>query len=637
MKNNLILLFLFKVLVVFSQTGNKKADALFSKMSYVEAAKVYEKVIDQGNMSMPILKRAGDAYYFNTEMEKANKWYSKLVSEYPEEVSAEYIFRYLQTLEGKEDYVLAKKWMKIYAERAENKDDRAQNFSQEKITIEDILALPQQFMLQNLSINSSNSDFGPMFYKDQLVYATTVDSSYFKTDNYQWNDQPYLNLHLGKINPLKTDVSYLKRFSETINTKYHEAGIAFSPDEKTIYFTRNNYEKKLKRDDEGINHLKLYSAEAEINSDSTVTWKNVKDLPFNGINYSVGHPSVSKDGKKLYFVSDMPGSIGATDIFVVDILGDGKFSKPKNLGESINTSGREMFPYITEEKLYFASDGHLGLGALDVFESFYDEEIFQKPKNLGAPLNSNLDDFAYIVDEETQKGYVCSNRKSGKGDDDIYSFERIVCKQQIKGIVLSELSGLPLASATVKLYLNEKIIDSSETNISGEFDFLKQINCGENYKILASKNKYLPNEKEISVLQYSGETTTSIALKNATSKINTGIIFFDLDKSNIRQDAAVELNKVVYIMKRHPEMLIKIESHTDSRADDDYNLKLSNDRAKATKAYIVSQGIEENRILSAIGYGETRLLNDCENNVPCTKEQHDLNRRSEFIIVRRNK
>src|SRR5690606_15659442 len=225
------------------------------------------------------------------------------------------------------------------------------------------------------------------------------------------------------------------------------------PDEKTIYFTRNNYEGKLKKDGNGVNHLKLYSATAE-EKDGKIKWGDIKELPFNSDNYSVGQPAVSKDGTKLYFVSDMPGTIGETDIFVVDILEDGNYGQPKNLGETINTTGREMFPYITDRALYFATDGYLGLGGLDVFETIITDGVFQKPINLGAPLNSSMDDFAYIVNEETNKGFVCSNRKSGKGDDDIYSFERtpIVCKQVIKGTVSEELTGERIAGATVVLY-----------------------------------------------------------------------------------------------------------------------------------------------------------------------------------------
>ncbi|QEE50671.1 OmpA family protein [Flavobacterium alkalisoli] len=642
MKKIVILIFILGAYTGLAQTGNKNADALFDNMWYVEAAKAYENAIKKGDTSRITLERAGDSYYFNTQMQEANKWYGQLVSEYPNEVSSKYLFRYAQTLEGTQNYPLAKKWMKQFAEKAYN-DDRVKDFSLKDITIDDLLALEPQFTLQNLSINSKNSDFAPMYFKGQLVYATAIDSSYFHTRKYGWNNQPFLNLHLGRINPVQTDVTFLEKFSKDINTKYHEACVAFSPDEKTIYFTRNNYEGKLKKDGNGVNHLKLYSATA-VEKDGKIRWENIKELPFNNDSYSVGQPAVSKDGTKLYFVSDMPGTIGETDIFVVDILGDGNYGQPKNLGETINTNGREMFPYVTDRALYFATDGHLGLGGLDVFESVITDGTFQKPVNLGGPLNTNMDDFAYIVNEETNKGFVCSNRKTGKGDDDIYSFERtpIVCKQVIKGIVSEELTGERISGATVVLY-DTKGVERERTvsQIGGEYAFTTPIDCNINYFVEASKQGYRVTNKTVLTGSVTGETVVPLGIsheliikENGLLKIKIDIIYFDLDKSYIRNDAAVELNKVVFLMNEYPNMVIKIESHTDSRGRDQYNLELSDRRAKATRDYIISQGIAAERIESAIGYGETQLINDCSNGIPCTDAQHEMNRRSEFIILK---
>jgi outer membrane protein OmpA-like peptidoglycan-associated protein len=641
MKRTIIILVLLAMQMIYSQTKNKSADALFDKMYYVEAAKSYEISIKNGDTSKEILQRAGDAHYFNTEMENASKWYSKLLSEYPNEVSSEYYFRYAQSLQGIQNYELAKKWMKSFSEKQKSSDSRAQNFSLKTVTLEDIKEIKPQFLLENLEINSAYSDFGAMFFKGDLVYSTTVDSSYLKTNKYGWNDQPYLNLQLGKISPTQTNVTFKERFGKEITTQYHEACIAFSPDEKTIYFTRNNYNGKLKRDNKGVNNLKIYSAKAVENSNGSVRWENVKEVPFNSDNYSVGQPSVSKDGKKLYFVSDMPGTIGSTDIFVVDILGNDQYSNPKNLGEKINTSGREMFPFITDKALYFASDGFLGLGGLDVFESRIDNEIYDEPVNLGAPLNSSMDDFGYIVNEENNKGFVCSNRKTGKGDDDIYSFERS-CTQSIKGFVFDAISNKEIAGAivTLKNSDNQKI-EETVSGIDGKFDFKENINCISNYTIEAVKENYTSSFKAIATPENSGITEVPIGLdpalierKDGLLKIKIGIIFFDLNKSDIRYDAAIELNKVVLLMSQYPGIVIKIESHTDSRANDQYNLELSDRRAKATRDYIVSQGIAPERIESAIGYGETQLINNCANGVPCTDAQHQINRRSEFIITK---
>ncbi|WET01786.1 OmpA family protein [Flavobacterium sp. YJ01] len=640
MKRTITILAILVFQLIYSQTKNKTADALFDKMYYVEAAKSYEFSINNGDNSKEILQRLGDAYYFNTKMTSASKWYGKLIAEYPNEVSAEYLFRYAQSLQGIQNYELAKKWMKTFAEKKAN-DKRAQNFSLKNITLEDIENIKPSFILENLEINSAYSDFAPMYYKGDLVYSTTIDSSYVKTDKYGWNDQPYLNMQLGKISETQSNVTFKERFGKEITTQYHEACIAFSPDEKTIYFTRNNYNGKLKRDSKGINNLKIYSATAVENQNGKTQWTDIKELPFNSDNYSVGHPSVSKDGKKLYFVSDMPGTIGSTDIFVVDILGNNQFSEPKNLGEKINTTGREMFPYITDQALYFSSDGFLGLGGLDVFESRINEGVFDIPANLGAPLNSNRDDFGYIVNEATNKGFVCSNRKTGKGDDDIYSFERS-CNQAINGYVFDAISNNRIAGAMVTLK-NANGIKVAETvsQLDGKYDFNNNVDCNMPYTIEVSKENYNNNTKAVITANSSGKTEALVGLdpaliarENGLLKIKIGIIFFDLDKSDIRYDAAIELNKVVLLMTQYPTVVIKIESHTDSRANDQYNLELSDRRAKATRDYIISQGIAAERIESAIGYGETQLINNCSNGVPCTDAQHQMNRRSEFIITK---
>ena len=641
MKRTITILALLVIKLIYSQTKNKAADALFDKMYYVEAAKSYELSINNGDASKETLQRLGDAYYFNTKMSSASKWYGKLIADYPNEVSAEYLFRYAQSLQGVQNYELAKKWMKAFAEKQKSTDPRAKNFSLKNVTLEDIENITPSFVLENLDINSAYSDFGPMFYKGDLVYSTTIDSSYFKTEKYGWNDQPYLNMQLGKISETQSNVTFKERFGKDITTQYHEACIAFSPDEKTIYFTRNNYNGKLKRDSKGINNLKIFSATATENSNGTVSWKSIQELPFNSDNYSVGHPSVSKDGKKLYFVSDMPGTIGSTDIFVVDILGNNQFSQPKNLGEKINTTGREMFPYITDQALYFSSDGFLGLGGLDVFESRINEGVFDAPANLGAPLNSNRDDFGYIVNEAANKGFVCSNRKTGKGDDDIYSFERS-CNQAINGYVFDAISNSRIAGAMVTLK-NANGIKVAETvsKLDGKYDFNNNVNCNASYTIDVSKENYNNNTKAVTTSNSSGKTEALVGLdpvlvvrENGLLKIKIGIIYFDLDKSEIRYDAAIELNKVVLLMYQYNTIVIKIESHTDSRANDQYNLELSDRRAKATRDYLISQGVAPERIESAIGYGETQLLNNCSNGVPCTEAQHQVNRRSEFIITK---
>jgi len=640
MKNLIIVIFISISTISFAQEKYKIADAFFEKMQYLEAAKEYELVIENGDNSKDVFQKIGDAYYFNTDMKNANKWYNKLISLYSETLEPEYFFRYSKSFQGIEKYGAAKKWMKVFAEK--NKENKSLKTTSNS---KDILDQDQQFILSNLSINTVFSDFAPMYYNNKLVYASTIDSTYNKTSNYKINKPLYFNLYLGDINYENTDVTMNKDFSKVLNSKYHEATLSFSSDYKKVYYTRNNYNGDGAIDGK-INRLKIYSATLVEGADGKKDWSNIKELPFNSEEYSVGHPALSADGTKLYFVSDMPGSIGETDIFVVDILNDDVYSKPRNLGTKINTPGKEMFPFITKNKLYFASDGHNGLGGLDVFESNYNA-VFEKAINLGAPLNSVLDDFGYIVNEETNNGFVCSNRNSGKGDDDIYFFERIpvgVCKQFVEGYISNNLTGEKISNANVSLYSNEGIkLEEIQTDINGNYSFQKEIACNTKFILKVYKKGYEIKEKPFLTSEKSEKISIPIGVdklseliveENGLLKIKVGTIYFDLDKWDIRIDAALEFNKVVSLLMQYPNMIINIESHTDSRGRDDYNLILSDKRAKATRDYIISKGIAPNRIINAKGYGETRLINKCKNGVPCSEILHQLNRRSEFIILK---
>ena len=573
-------------------------------MRYIDAAKAYESAINRGDNSITLLQKAGDAHYFNTDMTQANKWYDLLISEYKDQVDPEYLFRFAHSLEGIGNYKAANKWMKAFAKASNKNDKRITDFAQKKQTLDDVLAIPQQFELNNLDINTKYSDFGPSYYDNKLVYSSAIDTSYFIKTRYQWNEQPFLNLYIGKINATGNKVTREKEFSKVINTKYHEATVAFAENGERIYFTRNNYDGDLHRDNEGVNHLKLYTAE-RTNVDGHKEWKNVQELPFNSNEYSTGHPTISKDGKKLYFVSDMPGTIGFTDIFVVDILGDNTYSTPQNLGPKINTSGREMFPFITEDKLYLASDGHLGIGGLDVFESNFSNGIFENPKNLGKPLNSELDDFGFIIDEKDSQGFVCSNREGGKGDDDIYAIQRInpltlspdACTQLAKGYVTNARTGERISNATVAIYDSKgnKITETTSKE-NGDYELNYDLLCNERYEVKVEKTGYSPNNKIFVTSAISSETIVPLDLEtidelivedNGLLKIKVGIIFFDLDKDYIRPDAAIELNKIVTLMSQNPNMQIRIESHTDSRSDDTYNIDLSQRRANSTRDYLI--------------------------------------------------
>lgn len=623
----------------------QRADEYFNKMWYAEAAKLYELALTKQDQDFTydVLKKAGDAHYFNTDMEKAFKWYNLLYEKYEDKMNSDYIFKYAHSLKGTGNYKRSKRLMKLYNRKLANEKIEV-NSEYNEIVLDGLLRMQDRFDVKNLNINSKYSDFSPMYYNsDEMVFASSKDSSIYNTRRYKWNNQPYLDLFVAKVNEESQDLKNAIKFSKEINTKYHEASVTFSPDNETMYFTRNNYGKKLRRDKNGINHLKIYRSK-KINGE----WIEADEVSFNSDDYSTGHPALSKDGKQLYFVSDMPGSIGETDIFVVDVLEDGSFSTPRNLGPEINTEQKEMFPFINDKKLYFSSNGHVGLGGLDIFEVAFDDEVgFLEVRNVGKPVNSKKDDFSFIVDEESQKGYFASNRAGGKGDDDIYSFKTLQIeeipanKNAISGVVTELVSGNFMPNALVQLLDENNIkLKEMEADENGAFVF-EDLDSDTRYVLKTTKSTYFNDTRDaatkhneiVNVDVSMRKLNEMIAVENGIRKLKTEMIHFNFDKSFIRKDAALELDKLVAVMKESPNMVIKIESHTDSRGPAVYNKYLSDKRAKSTRDYIIAQGIDSKRIESAIGYGEEQLLNECDGTVRCTEEEHYFNRRSEFIIV----
>ncbi len=621
----------------------KKADGYFAKLWYAEASKLYEEILErEPNPSIEVLQKAGDAYYFNTNMEKAYEIYHRLYEKQNEQLSTDYLFKYAHSLKGTGKYKRAKRLMRLYDKQktTENSSRR----TRDRASLDAILSQRKEFEIKNLAINSKYSEFSPAFLSnDKIVYASAQDSSFFNTRRYKWNNQPYLDLYVAKINEESQDLRDAAKFSKKINTKYHEASVSFSPDNTTMYFTRNNYGKKLKRDANGINNLKIYKS-----TKKNGEWSEAVELPFNSDEYSTGHPTLSPNGKQLYFVSDMPGTMGKTDIFVVDILEDGAFSEPRNLGPDVNTDRREMFPFVTEDALYFSSDGYVGVGGLDVYKVAYSEEGFGEVVNMGQPVNSRKDDFSYIVNKENALGYFASNRRGGKGDDDIYSFKRLMVeeveanKNAIAGVVVELVTGDIMPKALVTL-LDENNVKLKEmvTDDDGSFIF-EDLESTTKYTIKTTKGDYFDEQIEVTTRDNELVNTSVslkklkelIAIEDGIRKLKTDLIYFNFDKWNIRQDASLELDKVVTVMTEYPDMVIKIESHTDSRGKAAYNKYLSNKRARATRDYLIAQGIDENRIKSAIGYGEEQLINNCSDGIRCSREQHELNRRSEIIIVK---
>ncbi|MFT6338816.1 MAG: hypothetical protein ACJATI_005595, partial [Halioglobus sp.] len=397
MRKILITLFIYIISTQLLVAQNlRKANHLFEKRAYVAATELF---LNQTDKTQEVLEKLGDCYYYNSNMEEASKWYGVLFSEYENTTTPAYVFRYTQALKGKEKYAEADKLFEKYNEGI--KVNTLGLFEALNASIE------RPYIIHTVSENTNGSDFGTSFYGDKIVFASTRSIG----EAYDWNDQPYLDLYIAEVDN-QDNLTNVSSLSNTINTKVHEANAVFTKDGNTMYFTRNNYhDGKKKRDENKISHLKIYSAK-KVNG----SWINIKELSFNSDNYSVSHPTLSKDESQLYFSSDMPGTLGSFDIFVVERNENGTYGTPKNLGSTINTEQREQFPFVSKNNtLYFASDGHLGLGGLDIFKSTMRDGNYSNPKNLSDKINSNLDDFAFIIDETSETGYFSSNRKGGKG------------------------------------------------------------------------------------------------------------------------------------------------------------------------------------------------------------------------------
>jgi outer membrane protein OmpA-like peptidoglycan-associated protein len=619
---------------LFSQ--EKVADKFFDNYAYLKAAELYQEAVENGEDNVHVLTRLGDCYYNNSDSEQAAIWYAKAL-EKNKDISPEFIYKYIQTQRSLGNYEEADIWFSKFKD-LQNDDSRTKNANTNNLSLYEKLASTKGLYVDvdNVSINSNYSDFGSTIHENTIYFASSRDT---ENDIYKWNNEPFLDLYQGEISTVdgKKEISNVKKlvFEGVHRDNLHYADATLTKDGNTMYFSRMNVGKRnrARMDKKGTVQLKIYRATLK---DSV--WSNIEELSINSDDFSTYHPALSPDNKTLYFTSDREGGLGQTDLYKVDISNSGTIGEAINLGPNINTEGRESYPFVAKDStLYFSSDGFLNLGLLDIYKSNIIKDESAKTENLGAPYNSGYDDFAYYIDTETNTGYFSSNRQDGKGSDDIYEFNIFECTQTIKGVARDSKTLSPLAMTKVQLIDESgKIIEEITTNELGEYSY--EVDCDKKYTLLGSKPDYKDALAKV-------ETTDEhekvhevdlllIPLIN-DNEIVINPIFFNFDKWDIRPDAAYELENIVSVMREHPNMVIKIESHTDSRGTDSYNMKLSDKRAKSTRDYLNSRGME-GRIASAIGYGETQLVNDCSNGVPCTEAQHQENRRSKFIIVSDN-
>ncbi|HTF06175.1 MAG TPA: OmpA family protein [Bacteroidia bacterium] len=725
-----LLLLILPALGIAQSRAEKRADKMFDRLAYVRAAELYTRIaVKNGNDH--VYERLGDCYRLMGQVSQSEPWYGKVAQ--GKSPTPESVLHYAEALRSNGKYAESEPWMTKYYGMKQD-DARAKMYAENLGYTAKILAEQPYFELKTLDVNSPQADFGTAFFKGQVVFASSRTPKVSVQNVHMWNNQPYLNLYVANRDG-SGNLAGVNPLAEKLNTRYHEGPACFSADGKTLYFTRNNYFKKhFGTDKSGINNLKIFRA---VNAGGT--WKE-ENLSINSDEYSIGHPALSPDGKYLYFTSDMPGGKGMTDIYRSSLSPDGTVGAPENLGASINTEGKEMFPFLDAKgNLFFASDGQLGLGGLDIFYAPVADGTFGKVMNPGVPVNSSRDDFALTLDS-VGNGYLSSNREGGKGDDDIYSVSLIRPLRTtflVKGIVKDKLSkeALPFAQVILK-DAQGNAVDTVTADASGAYQF--EVEPSKNYVLGGNKEKYFNGaatfntndleepevvtdvllEKDPGLSLYflvkdkvststiqdvkikitdklTGKTDSvfssltgdyripltgkklgdqltytiafekqgylsksivydagifkegEIRIEESLDKIDVGLdlakiidikpIYFDLGKSIIRPDAAIELDKIVKVMNENPNMVVELGSHTDCRSSAQSNMSLSERRAKASADYIKKRITNPDRIYGK-GYGETQLTNGCECEgvvkSTCPEDEHQKNRRTEFKIIK---
>ena len=620
---NIYILLSFVLAATTATAQNKdteKADRLFNRLEYVDAAQQYNALVEDGKGDPYIYRQLAESYYNVFDSKQATVWFARAVET---EQDAETYYRYAQMLKAEGRYEDANKQMQKFASLAPS-DQRAIIFKQDPNYLPKLRSQAKRFDATPMTINSDKSEFGAVLTNDNILYFASARNTSRKT--YGWNEEPFLDLYQSVNN---SDGTFAEPTTVSeINTQWHDGPATVSTDGRTMYFSSESFiEKAFVKD--RANKAKqgqVYIYRATKNGDK---WDNITPLPFNSRDYSSSNPSLSADGKTLYFTSNMPGSMGANDIWKVSVNEDGTYGSPQNLGNRINTEGNESFPFITaDNRLFFSSDARKGFGGLDVFMA--DLNASGDVQNVGEPVNSTKDDFSFSLNLTKNTGFFSSNRD---GNDNIFQATP-VCGVQAITTVKDAVSGRLLANAKVSMLdTRGNVIETRTTGSNGQVSY--DVDCNKAYTV------------QVAIDGYEGKTLPVAATKGGTVNIAADLqpiqtivtpdavtlqsIYFEFDKSNITREGAFELDKLVQVMKQNTAMVIMVKGHTDNRGSDQYNMNLSDRRARSAVQYVISKGIEKSRI-SGKGYGESELKVACGET--CTEEQHAQNRRNEFLIVK---
>lgn len=599
-----------------------QADRAYDGLAYAKATKNYEKAMKKEKDPAALLKLA-DAYRQQNEFAKAVDCYDKVAQ--LNIMSQNDKLNYAKALMSQKQYQKAEAILGPILEK-----DPENTFAQDLFfscqADQSFYVDTTLHSLKQLVFPELKNCFAAVPFGNSIVFAADeAVSSVGRT--YDWTGNSFLDMYSAtKQSGVWGEV---EKLNGAVNGKYHEGPAAFSPDQRTIYFTRTNLtEKKLTKDSAEVVHFKLFEAEL----DDEGNWSNVQEFAFNGDDFSTGHPCLSDNGQYMYFVSNQPGGYGGTDIYVTRKVSRA-WTTPENLGDVVNTSGNEMFPFFQDSVLFFSSTGHFNMGGLDVFKSEMVEGEFQEPTNLLYPLNSTADDFAYVLKKDGNSGFVSSHRS---GVDQIYEIVVNAPDLMVEGTIFSVASGLPLAGVEVRL----KDLDTGEeftmlTGPEGTYEF--ELQADRNYRVLGSKDGLFTRSEDLSTVGQTISKTYRVDLELdeiiPEKAIVVENIYYDLDSWDLRAESTVELDKLVRLFTDNPEVMFELGSHTDSRATDTYNYLLSDMRAKSAVDYLIQNGVDPNMIV-AKGYGESTLVNDCRDGVECTEEEHQANRRTEFKVLR---
>ena len=623
MKTKVTSLLLFALLLSSCLNSTlRKANKEYNSLRYHDAIGHYEKYLKK-KQDAQVLVNLANSYRETNNYKAAEATYAKAVNY--ENIPSITYFYYGKILMNNGNYNEARTWFKKYLSIQQG-DIVASMLLASCNTVMDRYRDTTLYEVQQVNIPSFTSAFSVTEYQDGVVFSGDKKVFSGKKEN-PWTGNSYLDLYQMKKDAngqwMKPEV-----LKGDINGPYHEGPAAFTKDEKTVYFSRSNYyKKKMNVNEVNENNLKIFKAE-KVGEE----WKKLEELPFNSDDYSCGHPALSNDEKQLYFVSDMPGGLGGTDIYVSTF--DGKsWSKPENLGAPINTPGNEMFPYVhSDGSFYFSSDGHNSMGGLDVFVTYKNESRWMQPENLNYPLNSTKDDFGFSLGKDNTHGFISSSRKD---KDEVYEFTKKAPHFNLFGTARKKGTDIPVEGVTVEIIDDNNKVIAVKSGKDGKFKIA--LEWQRNYFIACTKFGCFTRTDQISTKdkKYSEDFYADFEVEEIV--INKPIvlenIYYDFDKWIIREDAAKELDRLAKLLKDNPKIQIELGSHTDARGTDMYNLVLSDKRAKAAVDFLISRGIDPSR-LTWKGYGETQLRNKCSNGVKCSEEEHQLNRRTEFKVIK---